>query len=401
MQRMFWARFPYLPVPQPCRPSSDPNLACFVGGYSNPSSLNATSVRIDHNVRNRLTVFGRFDYAPSEIQQRAVFTTPNDVTVSPALTRTLTLGTTAILRANIVNDVRFNQSRAEFGARTFLDSYGGAVVPPTSAFVPSFASQNAMGNVTIGAQPTTIDSGLNASNVQRQLNMVDTASWTVKSHSIKFGFDYRRLTPIQFGSDYRRLLTYKDVASVLSQTVRSGVIIATNFVLYPVYNNYSAFAQDTWRATPRLTLTYGLRYEVNPSPTEKNGNQPLTVTGLDNLSTLALAPVGTRLYSTTFNNWAPRVGLAYNLLPNRGTVICGGFGVFYDLGYAFTGSAYSTTNYPFANLLFRGNVPLSSPDFTTPPPPVSVRPPYSRLFAYQPGYNLPYTLQYNFTIEQA
>jgi outer membrane receptor protein involved in Fe transport len=100
-------------------------------------------------------------------------------------------------------------------------------------------------------------------------------------------------------------------------------ILATDVTLRPLFDNYSAIAQDTWRLGRRLTLTYGLRYEVNPPPSEKNGNLLLTVNGLNNLFDLSLASRGARLYETTFNNFAPRLGVAYQLFPERGTVLQG------------------------------------------------------------------------------
>jgi hypothetical protein len=388
------------PLPNGPVSAKDPGLASFVGGYSSPSTLDATSFRIDQSLGSHWTLFGRFNYSPSQIKQRAVFSPPNLVTVSPSLTRTVTLGATAALRPNLINDIRFNQSRSEFGASNYADNYGGAVVPPASLWDPSFSGPTAFGSITIGAQPTSIQNGLNAANVQRQINFVDTASWTIGTHALKFGIDYRRLSPIQLGSAYRELLTFSSVAQVQAQTAATAIVIATNYTLYPVYNNYSAFAQDTWRIAPRLTVTYGIRYELNPAPTEQNGNQPFTVTGLNNFASLALAPKGTSLYQTPHDDFAPRVGFAYNALPGRGTVIRGGFGLFYDLGYAFTGSAYSTTNFPFAVISVFPNVSLSAPSLNTPPGPVNLNPPYGRLFAYGPGYDLPYTLEYNLTVEQ-
>lgn len=176
-------------------------------------------------------------------------------------------------------------------------------------------------------------------------------------------------------------------------------------ILEPIYHNFSLFGQDTWRASPRLTLTYGLRYEVVPPPSEKNDNLPLTVTGLvegtNSLSTLALAPQGTRFYETTYNNVAPRVGVAYQLFPDRGTVVRGGFGVFYDLGYGFTGTAFSTGLFPFARRVALSDVTFTSPAFAAQPPPNNPAGPFTRLFAYEPDFKLPYTLQYNVAVEQA
>ncbi len=90
----------------------------------------------------------------------------------------------------------------------------------------------------------------------------------------------------------------------------------------------------------------------NPSTldatSEANGNDALTLTNLDNPSAIAVAPRGTPLYKTTYNNVAPRIGISYQLSqrPGREMVLRGGFGVFYDLGNAqaasgFLGSPFS------------------------------------------------------------
>src|SRR5262249_22549516 len=99
--------------------------------------------------------------------------------------------------------------------------------------------------------------------------------------------------------------------------------------------NFSLYGQDTWKITPRFTLTYGFGWHVIPPLKGKSAaNDPCPVTGLDNPITIALAPRGTRLYQTTYGNVAARLGFAWQLdeKPNWGAVVRAGFGIFYDLG---------------------------------------------------------------------
>jgi hypothetical protein len=389
------------PLPTGPALANAPNVAPYQAAFSKPSSLDATSVRIDHTFSPKLTVFGRINHAPSVTDERARFCAASCVARLDYKTDTYTGGATMLLTSRLSNDLRVNYSKASVNQSYFIDDFGGAIVPPQSSLYPSFTS-GPQGYIYIEVDPAgdnTISDGLFSDQRQRQFNIVNNLSYAVGAHALKFGVDYRRLAPSADSGSYRRNFIFPSVASLVGGVAPMASIVALDAVLRPVYHNFSAYAQDTWRAGNRVTLTYGLRYEVNPAPSEENGNEPATVLTLDNPT--ALAPRGSRFYETTWKNFAPRAGLSYQLFPKLGTMLRGGFGMFYDLGYGFAGTAFSTTNYPYARTLTLANQRFDSPTAAGQPPPLSQNPPYPRIFAYQSGFNLPYTLQYNLTVEQA
>ena len=154
-----------------------------------------------------------------------------------------------------------------------------------------------------------------------------------------------------------------------------------------------------------MTLTYGLRWDVDFAPSAIGGPNIAAVTGfnLSNLSQLALAPTGTSPFRTTYGNVAPRIGVAYQLSQNKdwGSVLRGGFGTFYDLATSEAGN-FVGTSYPFGSsaLTSGGTFPLSTATAT--PPPISPENLTTRsLFAFDPHLQLPYTLQWNLAVEQS
>jgi hypothetical protein len=166
-----------------------------------------------------------------------------------------------------------------------------------------------------------------------------------------------------------------------------------------------------WKVSPRLTLTFGLRWEINlPLKGKNSQNQPFTVTGLNNPATMTLASRGTPLYDTTYGNVAPRVGIAYQLgsRPTWGAVLRGGFGIFYDQGYGSLGITSAFFPFNAARIIApsscsMGNTgvcfPLSTQNAT--PPAFSTTPPAVTIVVPDSQPKLPRTYQWNVALEQS
>jgi len=383
--------------------------APFNASYSNPSTLNAVSLRIDQKVNNRLILFGRYNYAPSESLTRRPVGNASALNAKQALkltTQTLTFGSTWALTNTVTDDFRFNYSRNRGTSNLILDTFGGAVVPPDTLLFPSpFSSQDS----SFGFSIFTLQGGLwslgkNANNLQRQLNLTDGLSLQKGKHALKFGFDYRRLFPVFGPNSYLLQPGFATVSSVIAQKSAFVQILANRGGTL-VFNNLGAFAQDTWRLAERATLTYGLRWDVDFSPSTSGGPDLLAVTGFSDPTTLAVAPSGTPIFRTKYYNFGPRIGLAYQLrrTPGHETVIRGGFGVFYDLSTQEVGSALQGGTFPFGarKRLPAGTTFPANPS-SFPPPPISATSLASgTLVAFNPNLQLPYTLEWNVALEQS
>ena len=375
-------------------------LAPFSASYRDPATLNAASIRIDQRFGDNLTVFGRYNYAPSQTIQRGVASSLNTLLFLAFRTQTLTLGATDVITTGIVNDLRANYSRTTADKSYELDNFGGAATLDETLVFPSYASlQDSLYSFSLGGDASFID-GRNSKNFQQQINLVDNLAVTAGDHQLKFGLDYRRLSPLYDQRKYEQDASFNGVAGALTGRAAS-VSVATQDRTFIYFTNFSAYAQDTWDVTRRLLLTYGLRWEINPPPSNDKSQDTVRVQGLDNAATLSLAPQGTPLYRTTYHNFAPRIGVAFLLSqrPGRETVLRGGFGLFYDLGIGPLANAASSFPYSRAGIL--SNVPYPLSQGLADPPAYSLFPLTGPIYASDPNLKLPVTYQWNATLEQS
>jgi hypothetical protein len=377
--------------------------AQFVTAFSTPGKVDATAIRIDHSFNNKLTLFGRYSDSPSQALARgASFVTLSNPQTNSNIIKTLTIGTTTLLTSALTNEFRYNYTRNQTRSEFTSDNFGGAVPININNITDSngLVLDNFQVFLFFGGNPQLFIAS--SKSTQRQANFVDTATYSLANHSLKFGVDYRRLiTPYTVSnlavSGIFNSKTVVQQGLVSSATVSSQVGLSNG----PVYKNLSLFVQDEWRTTQRLNLSLGLRWEVNPPPKDAFGHDPYTLNQISNLASAQLAPRGTPLWKTTYNNFAPRLGVAYRLRQTSGreTVIRGGFGVFYDLGTTYASQGYNGPGILARSALANVPFPLTSAQLTLPPP--SVAPPYgATVVGFDPNLKLPYTFHWSASVEQ-
>jgi hypothetical protein len=389
--------------PLPNGPETANGLARFSASYTDPSTLTATSVRVDRAFGNALTVFARYNYAPSEGSSRlGSFAAAGANTIGwvQEELQTLTAGATMIVSPAWSNDLRVNWSRNVGKNFQTLDSFGGAVVPPATMLHPGFASPASVFRVNLSSPNVFFDEGGNSSNMQRQVNIVNAVTMTKARHQVKFGIDYRHLFPIYGPVDYVQAYTFNGVAGVLAGNTSLLTAAPSALNRSSHADNFSAYAQDTWSPMSALTFAYGLRWDVNPAPQLSHSDAALALTSIDPAS-LALAPPGTPMYSTTWGNVAPRLGATYRLLEgSRELVVRGGWGLFYDLGSTSTMENLANS-YPFTARRDFFNVAFPPSPILLTPPTVVPGSQVDFLTAADPDLRLPYTQQWNAAVETA
>ncbi len=398
------------PVPNgPVIPGTDG--AIYQVGYSLPNSSDSYSIRVDHTFNSRFSLFGRYNQAPSNsfTRNRADL---SQGTLSDTNTKTLTFGSNQMLTKSLLNEVRLNGSMQRSTAVSQFDGFGGGKQPDPSLFLANLPLSNAFYSYFIFSviQPDGTVAGLNegaqGSAKARSINFVDTLSYVKGKHSMKFGFDYRWYSPVSpalSASILDAFFSAQDVYNLTApiQVVGNG---AKTDVIAP---NYSIYAQDTWKMNPRLTLTYGLRWEINPPPHIAGGRQSVTLSAPPDLSNfdqsgLQLAPLGTPYYHTQFNKFAPRVGADYeiNRTPGHELVVRGGWGLFYD----FNSTPFASSDWPYTQGSFGfGAFPIPVPASTFDFPPPNFTPSPTNLATVDVagrGYTLPRTHEWNLTFEQ-
>ncbi len=389
----------FFPDPNHGDPAAYPNGVpnYYVNKNSNQSS-NQFDLRGDQYIGQKALVFARYSWKNFSINSPQPLLVPTSADTIDD--RIFVVAGNCNFTPTIINEFRFGFTNESSGN---TNSFNG----------PSFAASTGLQglqNLFFNGVPELDFSSLTSLNADRLTSVtksrtkqyLDTLTWQIHAHTLKFGVDLRQvqaITPLGFqGADNYGTFDFS-TAQFTGAEFADFLLGVPNTTDYDVVQSDNdgrsfytdAFAQDEWHATPRLVLSYGLRYEFHPAYNDPSGNignfdpsvaksgrvifpdggqntlaanflssfDACTVgstTGVAGANGAACTPVLTNseaglpsgLRKVPHLRFMPRFGVAYRPFDNDRTVVRGGFGM-YDITllggnfYSLTGTLQSDT----------------------------------------------------------
>jgi hypothetical protein len=361
---------------------------------------------------------------------------------------------TRIITPNIVNEARFGYSRFYNSIGTLsafsTDVVGSLKLPNLASGLPvtwGIPNVGLTGDGFAGFGDSTEGPYENKNNTAQ---FIDNISWNKGKHSFKFGFEYDRQNYNQIGNQYPRG-QYSFSANATQNAAHAGGDAFAEFLLGDIFqstvavqvanaqfqrNIEAAFVDDTWKVTPKLTVSIGLRYELTPPFTDLTNN--LFIVHVPHIYTTPQAPqsdwpyfvrqgnctdpytanppisirwiatpavcsnglLPNQLMNTRYHDFAPRFGVAYS--PDSKTVIRTGFGIFYnqdnsnspyfDLARNLAARVSTIATTGTANVNYNNAFP-STTGLTVP-----VGAPYA--YSDNPIHHTAYTMQFLFNVQR-
>jgi hypothetical protein len=175
--------------------------------------------------------------------------------------------------------------------------------------------------VNLGSLPGAIS--FNQTNANTLPEIFDTVTKTAGKHSLKMGAQIRLN---RLDTWLRPIVSYDyySFSSLETNNPFVGQRIGTPGAIGNRSSNWDAYIQDDWRLSQRLTISLGLRYDLNTTWNVAHGNQM----NFD-YATQSFGPAGASAYSVPFTDFAPRVGLSWDPFGKGKTVVHGYGGIFY------------------------------------------------------------------------
>jgi outer membrane receptor protein involved in Fe transport len=377
-----------LPANLPTDPDTQAGLATVqskAGDYEQARNQDVFLAKLDYQLdpRHRLTVrYNHQNFTGQNFENSGPTNAEEHSGDSLVRTRSANASLSSVFTSTF-----FNELRAQYAK----DNEPGLANTNDPEVVLNQSGQRILtfGRNNFSPRETTID----------RWQVADTATWIRGAHSWKMGFDVNHdaifnYFPGFFGGSY----TFNSLASFNrgipngsgeSYQQNFGGIDTTGPETHPDILEFAAFVQDEWRVRRELTLTMGLRYDLQSfkQPEVRNPDPQLAAAGID-----------TSFLNTDKNNFGPRLGLAWT--PNSKTVFRAGYGLFYGRTPSImVGTAHSNNGVNVISVRVSGNnAPKYPGTLSAPPTGVAGKP---SIFVFDQDYQNPMVHQASAGVEYA
>ncbi len=402
------ARNPW-PAPNNPVPLFDPNPNLFVSAPAK-NDVDSFIAKVDHAFNEQNQLVGRYYFGASDqsfpLAILAGNILPGFNTVTPTTVNLVALSYLKIFSPTRLNEVRYGYNRFDEGFFPEDQSFDPRSIGLNNniqgaqdfglPFIrirndPNFGSSLASLGATLSVPRARVDTNT---------HFIDNLSLKFNKHDVKTGYEYRRtFVNAFFDAGYRGRLDFASLEDFLSGTLSGGRSARGDSRRNTFQNSHTGYVQDSYRLNLRTTVNLGLRYDYYGVIGEKNG----LFSNFDLQNGLRMVD---RLYDRDWNNFSPRIGLAYDLTGKGKTVIRAGWGFFYDAFSQdfFVGQLpFNTFNPgPAYNPIGPAAVLFSFSTVEQIRPGVPIFTDYldSDVFAVDPKLRTPYVQNYNLNIQQ-
>jgi len=372
-------------------------------GGGTPQNTWLATGRIDWRISDKTTFFGRYAFQFSDFFQGSNSFSPYQGfnTGTTQKNQNLNLTLTHSFSARL-----FNETRAVYN-RIFQLQPLGAAPATTPCWQYDYFSNSPTGDLIVfpGYVPDVCSfAGIPFGGPQNIYQAASGFTYLRGKHTIKWGGQYLHMRDNRTFGAYEN--AYFDTFSMqgmldglvdfvfaaidpkgkvpgdVYDTAVDGPFTFPSFTRHYRYNELGIYAEDSWKVTPRLTVTAGLRWEyfgVHHSPAnEKFLDANLYLDAVGSVPPIQTTPKTVyeqvrdarfrrtnQFYRPDYNNFAPRLGIAYDVFGDNRTVFRGGYGVFFDrnFGNAVFNAIQNPPNYAVISLGV--SAPINPNQFTT------------------------------------